>query len=412
MRAGLIAVIALAGCNQLLGVSDPYLQDAGLGSSPGGGGGDDAPIRGPGDAAIPGDGAPCVVPSPFSYPVSNISPCDLPAGTFDLMISGTPTIDTDAGTLGDEDDSTPLPGMAKLAQADGGPQVLVVSVRSLKVTAGAKLTVSGRRGLVIVAATDVQIDGQILANAVTSFANFTSPPGARSAAQCGGSAGGAGAGNSTTSGGSGGGGFGSAGGAGGSSQSSNAGGSGGAADGNVMLRPLLGGCPSASTEADGVFGPTAGGAIQISAGGQIGITNVISVSGGGGRSLTADDEPAAGGGSGGGLLLEAPTVSLGLAAALTANGGGGADASDTIPACWGSDGSTNTAVVAVGGQCSGGQDTSGGAGAAGSTPAHGGDAGTRGTGGGGGAGRIAIHAHTFTPSSQAIMSPAPHVETF
>jgi hypothetical protein len=94
-------------------------------------------------------------------------------------------------------------------------------------------------------------------------------------------------------------------------------------------------------------------------------------------------------------------------AALTANGGGGADGSDTVATCAGENGHPSNAVPAAGGSCK--ADLSGGAGGAGTTAAHGGDTGIRGTGGGGAVGRIAVHAHAFTPG---VVSPPANVETF
>jgi hypothetical protein len=382
-------VLLAAGCNQVLGVTDPHLHDGDAGPGPGSDG-----------AMCAGDG--------FGYAISNVASCDIPPAVVDLPFlgaTGTSTIDTTAGTLTIGPATVPLPSTMLVAQP-GGPQVRVVSLTSLDVPAGVTLNVVGQYGLVLVVRGDVTIDGQLLASA-----NHTTPAaGSRTAAACDASAGVVGVTGlifmpGDISGGSGGGGHGGSGAAGGSGLTgATSGGPGGIADANLALRPLRGGCPggvrSGGTPAAG------GGAIQISASGRINITGAIAAGGGGGLALDIT-VPAPAGGSGGGILLEAIAIAMDSKAALTANGGGGADGSDTAAACSGENGHPRNAIPAAGGNCS--ADITGGAGGAGTTPAHGGDSGTRGTGGGGGVGRIAIHSPAFTPG---IVSPPANVEPF
>lgn len=389
-RAAWLALLA-AGCNQVLGVTDPHLHDGGLVGGDTGGA--------PDGAACAGDG--------FGYTISNVAPCDIPpaAGSFQLVNS---TIDTTAGTVTAGAAVQPLPASALVTQLGGGPQVRVVSVTGLDVPPGITVNVVGQYGLVVVVRGDVTVDGLVLASA-----NHTTPAaGSRTAAACGASAGVVGTAGSIfapgdASGGSGGGGHGGAGAAGGNGGLGNVapGGPGGGADTNLALRPLRGGCPGGVGSGMPAAG---GGAIQISAAGRINISGMIAAGGGGAAALDIT-VPAPAGGSGGGILLEAGTVAMTSGAAVTANGGAGADGSGTAAACSGENGHPGNATPAAGGSCTASTDITGGAGGAGTTPAHGGDSGTRGTGGGGGVGRIAIHSHAFTPG---IVSPPANVEMF
>lgn len=390
-RAAWLALLA-AGCNQVLGVTDPHLHDGGLLG---------------GDAGDLTDGSPACAGDGFGYTISNVAPCDVPAaaGSFLLVNS---TVDTTAGTLTVGTAVQPLPASAVVAQLGGGPQVRVVSVTGLDVPPNITVNVVGQFGLVLVVRGNVTIDGTVLASA-----DHTTPAaGSRTAAACGASAGAPGVVGNDPSGGSSGGGGGGHGGSGAPGGNATGtfgtttipGGVGGVADTNLALRPLRGGCPG-GVRAGGV--PAAGGgAIQISASGRIDISGTIAAAGGGAVALDTS-VPAPAGGSGGGVLLEAGAIAMTANAAVTANGGAGADGSGTAAACSGENGHPSNAIPAAGGACA--ADITGGAGGAGTTPAHGGDSGARGTGGGGGVGRIAIHGHAFTPG---IVSPPANVETF
>jgi hypothetical protein len=122
--------------------------------------------------------------------------------------------------------------------------------------------------------------------------------------------------------------------------------------------------------------------------------------------------PAPAGGAGGGIVLEAGTIAISATAAVTANGGAGADGAGTVAACSGENGHPRNAIPAAGGSCNGSTDITGGAGGTSTAQAHGGDTGTRGTGGGGAVGRIAIHSHAFTSAPGSVVSPAASSETF
>jgi hypothetical protein len=396
-RAAWLALLA-AGCNQVLGVTDPHLHDGG----PLGG---DAGDMTDGSTACAGDG--------FGYTISNVASCDiLAAAPAPLIVNS--TIDTTAGTVTVGTTVQPLPASALAPQLGGGPQVRVISVAGFRVPPGITVNVVGQYGLVVVVRGDVVIDG-----AVNASADHTTPAaGSRSAAACGASAGatgtidsGGGGGNSSS--GSGGGGHGGSGAAGGNGVGVLVnlipGGTGGIADSNMMLQPLRGGCPG-GVRAGGV--PAAGGgAIQISASGRIDLSGTIAATGGGGFAVDPS-APAPAGGAGGGILLEAGTIAMTASAAVTANGGAGADGGGTVPACSGENGHPRNAIPAAGGSCNGSTDITGGAGGAGTTQAHGGDSGMRGTGGGGGVGRIVIRSHAFTPAAGSVVSPPAHIETF
>jgi hypothetical protein len=396
-RAAWLALVA-AGCNQVLGVTDPHLHDGGLLGGDTGGMTD-------GSTACAGDG--------FGYTISNVASCDIPAAAPAPLIVNS-TIDTGAGTVTVGATVTQLPGSTLAPQRTGGELVRVVSVAGFRVPPGITVNVVGKYGLVVVVRGDVVIDGTVTASAD----HTTAAAGSRDAAACGASAGAAGlldtgGGGGNNSSGSGGGGHGGNGAAGGNAMgvmvSLIPGGPGGIADTNVMLQPLRGGCPG-GMRAGGV--PAAGGgAIQISASGRIDISGTIATAGGGGFAIDTS-VPAPAGGSGGGILLEAGMIAMAATAAMTANGGAGADGGGTVTACSGENGHPRNATPAAGGSCTGSTDITGGAGGTGTAPAHGGDSGTRGTGGGGGVGRIVIHSHTFTQAAGSVVSPAPTPEMF
>jgi hypothetical protein len=391
-------LLAAAGCNQVLGVTDPHLHG-------GGGAGDDGGMIGS------GGGFPCTGDD-FGYTISNVASCDIPFAATDLPfldVATTATIDTTAGMLTVGPATIPLPSTALVTQHDGG-QARVIALTGLDVPSGITIQVVGQYGLVLVVDGDVSIDGVLLASA-----DHTTPAaGSRSAAACSASAGAAGtvgAIGATNSSGAGGGGYGASGATGGATMaflgsSIIPGGAGGIADPNLTLRPLRGGCPGGG----GVGGVPAsgGGAIQISASGRIDISGTIAA-GGGGAIASDTSSAAAAGGSGGGILLEASAIAMTAKAAVTANGGAGADGSGTAATCSGENGHPSNAIPAAGGSCSG--DITGGAGGTSTAPAHGGDSGMRGTGGGGAVGRIGIHSHVFTLGT-GIVSPPPSVETF
>jgi hypothetical protein len=283
----------------------------------------------------------------------------------------------------------PMFGWTVVAQ-DGGVDALLMSFRDLDVMADAGLTIRGDRPAIIAAAGRVRVLGGVTVEA--------------GAQACTGD--GRGGTPASGNGGAGGGGFGTAGGAGGTG--STAGAPGGRTAGSADLRPLRGGCPggvggdSSNREAAG------GGALQVSATGDVVVSGFIAApgQGGSGGGFYAGGNGA---GSGGAVLLEALQVVLVGAGAVTANGGGGGKGGALLAGADGPPGAKWTDEPARGatqGNLAGGI---GGDGAAGTLPATAGGAGTLaagGGGGGGGAGRIRVNvALGCSIGPQTVVSP-------
>ncbi len=271
--------------------------------------------------------------------------------------------------------------------ANGGPEVVVVSMNSLSIAANVKLTISSEsavnRQIAFMSAGDVSIAGTI----------ERGPSGAFNTADGCNSAPTTGTGADPDYPGSGGGGFGTAGGAGGAVGA--AGGAGGTTSGDVALVPLRGGCKAGNTGSIG-GGGSGGGAIQITSATSITISGAITAPGYGGS-------VNAGGGSGGAILLEAPTVTI--SGGVYANGGAGGCGEFSS----GNNGSAST-QPAAGGPCNNGH--SGGNGGAGTTAPTAGDSLTNvgGTqqyapGGGGAVGRIRINTLSATVAGTGAQSP-------
>jgi hypothetical protein len=268
-----------------------------------------------------------------------------------------------------------------LPNGDAG-ELVVIASKDLTLAPDASITLTGERPLVFAVFGDARIDGQIFAGAQRS----ASGPGGR---DCGLPLAVSGAGG-------GGGGYATPGGSGGA-----AGVDGGAVIGPSEREPLVGGCAGGSAlSSTGLqAGGGAGGALQISASGTMQIRGVLAVPGGGGQQ-GAPDAGGAGGGSGGELLLEADSVVLDSAAALTANGGSGGTGRTTALGATpydGEDGHPADAMPATTPD-PGANGGSGGAGAArdsaatdGTTPSCALASCTAG-GGGGGLGRIEVRA--------------------
>lgn len=219
-------------------------------------------------------------------------------------------LDTDAsGTeveLADAVGNTFRVPVEVISQA-GGPEILVLKVRTLTIRGPARVVATGARALAVAAAFDIVIAGRLdasaAANAAGATANGSCVGGAGTRASGGG-------GNWTPGGRS------SEGDLGGQAQASS--------------QPILvGGCRGgAVVEAAGGF---AGGAIQLVSRTRIVLADegVVSVAGGGGHAFTslADNvNRASGGGSGGYAVLEAPLVQLEPTAHVVGRGGSGAAA--------------------------------------------------------------------------------------
>jgi hypothetical protein len=97
-----------------------------------------------------------------------------------------------------------------------------------------------------------------------------------------------------------------------------------------------GGGDDSSSAMDVRFGGAGGGALQLSALGNLNFDGTVAAGGGGGRTSEGNWRSGAGGGSGGAVYLESPSITLGASSGLYANGGGGGS---TSPGTGGSCGS-------------------------------------------------------------------------
>ncbi len=191
-------------------------------------------------------------------------------------------------------------------------------------------------------------------------------------------------------------------------------GDGGLANGSSALTVLRGGCPGGDGQGLNTVGEGQGayaaGAIQISAAGTLSVAGRVSASGGGGNGGSVNGG-GGGGSSGGGVLLEGNLVTMGMTAALTANGGSGGCGGATSIGANGVSGSATTSIPAST-VCApaGFGGIAGFGGSAGNVPTAGGNAraADKGGGGGGGAavGRIRVNSvNPCTYSGTAVRSP-------
>ena len=383
----------------------------------------DAPL--PADAAPdaePADAAPpdADVPDPILEDVVHVPDDGEFSGVGEIVLAADVTVDTSALTI----DGETIAGKVILdtwPQDPSGPGLAILHVRSLTISAGVTVTVTGDRPLVIIASRDVNILGTVDASA-----NLASPgPNGRAAAQ------GTGAGGDGEhvpeffDSGGGGAGHGTAGAAGGASicnPSCDDALAGTAGPGyNTLLTVLAGGSGGGSgggTDCEYGVGGAGGGAIQIYAGSQITISGAITVGGGGGGAGTKCGGSAGaggGGGSGGGIYLQAPEIThSGTLAGNGGGGGGGASGSGTDGSP-GEDGLTGVTAAAGGDDGGNTGEPGGDGGALGAAPTAGTNSFNQGNGGGGGAavGRIVVIVNTGnTFASTGQISPAAATGTY
>jgi hypothetical protein len=280
------------------------------------------------------------------------------------------------------------------SQTQGGPEVAVLVVNSLIVGAENVFAPTGSRPLVVVAATTMELGGEIqvktgMRPGPVPSAQWDGVPGP-------GPGGGKQGQNTMYAGGAGGGSYCSAGGKGGDDYNQPSGGQPGAVYGTPALVPLEGGSSGAMARGSSCVDTNSegGGAMQLVAGESITIDGWISAPGNGGCDGYRWGGSA--GGSGGAILIEAPEVTHN--GNLAANGGGGGG--DFYPGAPG-----NETASPAAGDC-------GGNGAAGDQPAKNGadDSDTTcdtPSAGGGGAGWIRINTATgtVTQGASAVLSP-------
>jgi hypothetical protein len=236
--------------------------------------------------------------------------------------TGTLTIDTDAGTMKDAN-NTLIASSTTLVTQTGFPSIRVFAFSSVNI---GNATVVGSKSLAIVSNGAITLTGDFDASAVRG--RNKPGPGSLSGTACEGV-------SSTGGAAGGGGGRESAGGKGGGTNGK----AGGQAYQTRSVEPLVGGCNggnvvlSGTLEAGGGYG---GGAVQLVSRVSISLTGaaVIDVGGEGGASdnhsfVTAS---GAGGGTGGAILLEAPTIDVnGANVVIGARGGSGGAGGATQP---------------------------------------------------------------------------------
>ncbi len=313
---------------------------------------------------------------------------------------------------------------------NGGPNVGVFSVASLKVATNVKITVVGGNAFALASAGAVEIDGTIDAscNGPAMFGPGGSAGGTSSmptaAAPAAGKAG-FGGGGGKAAGGGGGAAYGDAGGSGALVTGATA--NGGAPWGDLTTPTFLliggsGGGGGAGANLGGKGGG-GGGAVQLAVNDTLTISGVIDVGGCGGG-MAGMNDGGGGGGSGGAIVLEATRVVLASSAVLAANGGGGGGGDNmSMP---GADASASVVPAPGGAAVTGAGGDGGNGGASNGMPGqrftNGRDgliadpANDFGGGGGGGVGRIAIRAANPTAggisdSSSAVTPDAADVNT-
>ncbi|MBK7195077.1 MAG: hypothetical protein IPH80_21560 [Myxococcales bacterium] len=261
----------------------------------------------------------------------------------------------------------------------GGPEILVLKVRTLTIRGPARVVATGARALAVAAAFDIVVEGRLDASAAASAAGATGTGTcvAPSALIASGGGGNRYAGSNSSH---------------------------GDLGGQAQPGPqpiLIGGC------AGGAIGVTAGGApggaIQLVSRTQIAITSggVLSVAGGGGRAFAAPEDGlnrATGGGSGGQIVLEAPVIQIAPTAYVVGRGGSGAAAKSgqTSLRMDGVAGDADVTSATVPGPTCTGCGFGGDGGLVGAPPGQGSQGSTGMGGGGGSVGRATLTARTST----------------
>jgi hypothetical protein len=305
-------------------------------------------------------------------------PSNVPAGSIDFATAGDCVFSTTCRLNTDDGSSNCFTGATKpykylaINQATAGYKAGVFICRSVRIETAGLVSVTGGLPLILVAAGDIDVVGELSATAELDKAN-----GGGFATMDGGKMGGGPGGGAAASAGISGGGGAYCGKGGAGAAAMGMGGPGGAPFGTPELVPLLGGSGGGSNFYGGGAG---GGAIHLVAGGKLSIlvTGRVSAGGGGGG---GHEGQAGGGGSGGALLLEAPEIVC--AGSLAVNGGSGGSGSGGADGQNGQASSTPAAgAAAVGGAGSAAAVLDGGEGVK-----NGNNIG----GGGGGAGRIRLN---------------------
>jgi hypothetical protein len=317
------------------------------------------------------DGTVCA----WSYTPTNFDPCMLPAPAA-LTVATSTTIDTA---------TTMLP--KKLITQSDATTITVIHLSQLTVDPLATLTVTGT-GIVFAVDGPVDINGTLVAvggnDNTVHCEDSRGTPGSDS--------------NDTGGGGGGGGGAAAAndGGDGGDGSGTQAGGKGSKGSKvSSTQSPLRGGCRGGNggrfnSLGQASAGGRGGGALQISTNDKITIRGMLDAAGRGGGGGPSAHIGGGGGGSGGAIFLEGPTIELGLASRLCADGGSGGEGGGVTVA--GNSGVTGECTGIAGAQTEETFNSAGGPGGGGGylVSSSGGNAGgaTSSGGGGGGGGGV------------------------
>jgi hypothetical protein len=406
------ALLAASGCAQIIGIDDlpdpPGAPDGGVqvpDAAPG------APDASPSDAMVATDAGvlPCTQWEPRP---AHFEPCDIPVPGPPLVLdqAGEYIYDTDSGVLTAPGGAAETPATTILA---GSPEVRLVSVENLFISAGARLRAVGARPLLLASWSEIVVAGEI---------DVSSRSGSRGAGANTGPCATATEGDMDNdgAGGGGGGGFNGFGGQGGTGNGGN-GGLGGLGGGVVPAPAIVrGGCTGANGGHEalqsGPAGGAGGGGLQLTARSSISIDGRLRAGGAGGSGARNESGLGGGGGGSGGMIgLEAPLLTIDASAVIAANGGGGGEGNGTI----GNDGQdgrpdATAAAGGSGGNASGGDGGDGGAlvnvnGVAGSGGLAVGPGGGGGGGGGGGSSGFIIFDGTQNVDSGATLSPEPFI---
>ncbi|MBX7102104.1 MAG: hypothetical protein K1X89_30595, partial [Myxococcaceae bacterium] len=232
-----------------------------------------------------------------------------PPGLVSLDCTGTAVVDTKGAgaqpTFTDWCAGKPLPGIGALTLS-GGQEALLLTFDSVSFGGDFTVRFVGPRPVVIAALGNLEVLGTLRAES-----------GGGDCVASG--AGGSGTGKQSA----GGGGFGTAGAPG------NGGPPAGVVNGTPALVPLRGGCPGGSVDKGGVGGQ-GGGALQLSAAGNLTVGGFIAAPGGPGEGGPSGPHGAGAGGSGGGLVLDGLLVIVAAPERVTANGGSGGQGGGTV----------------------------------------------------------------------------------
>ena len=250
-------------------------------------------------------------------------PSNVNAGA--LNSSSAPDVQLDCGTINLDTGSLSgngwcgRPGPSLIVQKQtGGPDVVVLPMKSLTIASGSTLRVLGSRPVALVVFGDVNVAGTIDVSANGSSG------GAGNHWNCApnsvGSNGDDTRSDGGNNGGGGGGAFAASGGRGGNGGGQQ-GGNGGQARGSALLTPLIPGCNGGWGGGCGGAPGGGGGAVELAASGSIDITGSVLARGNNGFTGCDASGGATGGGSGGAILIQGNLVSL--SGSLIAEGGTG-----------------------------------------------------------------------------------------